>query len=1039
MRRRTYLLFGLMSTLIFILLPVEQARGLPPRRARIKWNPGVLELTIVRGTAQSTEITCTATRDISGLSLRVVPALRRFLSVTDSGFGSLQARQPFTFGAFADIPSDTLVGDHGGVIQVRRQNNGRRRGALRGRGMKIGLRMGRTVPRPLPVILHVVEPTNTDIPDGAASPSQDRIVTDANGQELIKDEVVTMLGLDAPNPEDTIKFIAAVTGGVILGSIPETNTYQLQYPVADLAALRAKVAELDAMPQVKAAARNFIGFLNVTTPNDPVWDNDGEDWDEASPAGFEHHLELVGARNAWDTTTGSSSVNVAVIDGEFDELHEDLEDNVGIKVNPSGSVCVGSIRGHGTHVAGIIGAVGNNDIGVTGMAWTTNLQLYDISNFPCATTKAQEMMKDAAMNGAHIVNLSLGFVVTPPASGPPDDPAGTLVAVDEANATLGEAILWAKQECYDVLWVFSAGNKSRDAKFASPASLVGTFPANCITVASVGTIGDLSQCLTVAPSGELSWFSNFGPLVTVAAPGESIPSTIPPALHSGIKYVCLTGTSQAAPMVSGLAALIRSHDSTKTAAQLKRCIVEAAEASGMDLSPEHDFNVIHAPGAVTCSFSVDCSIPLWTSVGDDQFGAWLGDSLASAGDVNNDGYGDVIVGSVFYDTANEQAGKAYLYLGGPSGLSSVPDWTSTGDDQGDAYYGSSVASAGDVNDDGYDDVIIGAHFIDTANPHAGKAYLYLGGPSGLPLAPAWTSSGEDIGGALFGSTVASAGDVNRDGFDDVIIAAVHYTALPKIWVGKTYVYLGGPGGLSGTPDWSATGDDQDNALFASSADGAGDVNRDGYDDVIVGARRAFGPGGTRVGKAYVYHGGPGGLSLAVSWDSAGDDQGDAQFGGSVASIGDVNCDGFDDVLIGARRYDTLNVDAGKAYVYLGGSSGLSATPGWTTSGDDQAGALLGHSVASAGDVDADGINDVIVGAYSFDTGVVRAGKVYVYRGGPGGLSLTPYWASSGDNLSVAFGYTVASAGDVYGDGYDRVLVGVPWMPSGKAYLFCAGP
>jgi Na+-transporting NADH:ubiquinone oxidoreductase subunit NqrB len=173
--------------------------------------------------------------------------------------------------------------------------------------------------------------------------------------------------------------------------------------------------------------------------------------------------------------------------------------------------------------------------------------------------------------------------------------------------------------------------------------------------------------------------------------------------------------------------------------------------------------------------------PSWTSSGDDQTDAYFGISVASAGDVNGDGYDDVIVGAHLYDAPNPNAGKAYLYLGSSFGLETIALWTSSGDAQAYAHFGSSVASAGDVNGDGYDDVVIGSQLHDTPNANAGKAYLYLGSSLGLQTSPAWTSSGDDQEQAYFGVSAAGAGDVNGDGYDDVVISASHYdSANPDV-------------------------------------------------------------------------------------------------------------------------------------------------------------------------------------------------------------------------------------------------------------------
>jgi hypothetical protein len=236
----------------------------------------------------------------------------------------------------------------------------------------------------------------------------------------------------------------------------------------------------------------------------------------------------------------------------------------------------------------------------------------------------------------------------------------------------------------------------------------------------------------------------------------------------------------------------------------------------------------------------------WHSIGeagDDYFGY----AVASAGDVNGDGYDDIVVGAYQNDDGGSDAGKAYVYLGSASGLSATAPWIVTGE-AGDDYFGYAVASAGDVNGDGYDDVIVGAHGNNDGGNDIGKAYVYLGSASGLSTTASWTATGE-VAYDYFGSFVASVGDVNGDGYDDVIV--------------------------------SANGGD-DGSFVAS----VGDVNGDGYDDVIVSAN-----GGDDAGKAYVYLGSASGLSTTASWTATGEAAYD-HFGKSVASAGDVNGDGF---------------------------------------------------------------------------------------------------------------------------------------------------
>ncbi|MCK5109460.1 MAG: FG-GAP repeat protein, partial [Methanosarcinales archaeon] len=295
--------------------------------------------------------------------------------------------------------------------------------------------------------------------------------------------------------------------------------------------------------------------------------------------------------------------------------------------------------------------------------------------------------------------------------------------------------------------------------------------------------------------------------------------------------------------------------------------------------------------------------------GNDYFGY----SVASAGDVNGDGYGDIVVGAYQNDNGGNDAGKAYLYLGSASGISTTASWVATGD-VAYTYFGSSVTSAGDVNGDGYDDVVVGAH----GGNGIGKAYLYLGSASGLSTTASWTAIGEAAG-DYFGTSVASAGDVNRDGNSDVIVGACYNDGGGNS-AGKAYVYLGSATGLSTTASWTATGGVASD-YFGSSVASVGDVNDDGYGDIVVGAHGNGDGGGFGAGKVYLYLGSASGISATASWTMTGEMAGD-YFGSSVASAGDVNDDGYVDIVVGAHGNDDGGDKAGKSYVYLGSASGI---------------------------------------------------------------------------------------------------------------------
>ena len=419
----------------------------------------------------------------------------------------------------------------------------------------------------------------------------------------------------------------------------------------------------------------------------------------------------------------------------------------------------------------------------------------------------------------------------------------------------------------------------------------------------------------------------------------------------------------------------------------------------------------------------------------DQADAWFGYSVASAGDVNGDGYSDVIIGAPAYnDGANTDEGLAFVYHGSAAGLSATPNSTPDDADQFSAEFGYSVASAGDVNGDGFSDVIIGAiGYDDGANSGEGRAFVYHGSAAGLSASPNSTPDDADQAGAFFGRSVASAGDVNGDGYSDVIIGADLYTDGANTNEGRAFVYHGSASGLSATPDSTPDDANQSGAVFGYSVASAGDVNGDGYSDVIIGAYLYDDGANFDEGGAFVYYGSASGLSATPNSTPDDANQLGAEFGVSVASAGDVNGDGYSDVIIGAFDYDDgANSDEGRAFVYYGSATGLSAAPNDTPDDANQAFALFGISVASAGDVNGDGYSDVIIGAYSYDDGPnTDEGRAFVYNGSAAGLSATPNSTpDDADQAGANFGYSVASAGDVNGDGYSDVIIGADGYDDG---------
>jgi hypothetical protein len=416
-----------------------------------------------------------------------------------------------------------------------------------------------------------------------------------------------------------------------------------------------------------------------------------------------------------------------------------------------------------------------------------------------------------------------------------------------------------------------------------------------------------------------------------------------------------------------------------------------------------------------------------------QASASMGDAVASAGDVNGDGYSDVVVGAIGYDNGQTDEGAAFVYHGSSTGLSATAS-TQLESNQASTSFGSSVSPAGDVNGDGYSDVIVGAQLYDSGQTDEGTAFVYHGSGTGLSTT-ASTLLESNQASASFGSAAASAGDVNGDGYSDVIVGA-HLYDNGQSDEGAAFVYHGSASGLSTTASKQLE-ENQASARMGYSVASAGDVNGDGYSDVIVGAER-YDNGQTDEGAAFVYLGSASGLSTTAS-SQLECNQANARMGYSVASAGDVNGDGYSDVIVGAERYDNVQTDEGAAFVYHGSASGLSTTASSQLE-CNQADARMGYSVASAGDINGDGYSDVIVGAYQFDNGQTNEGAAFVYHGSASGLSTTASSQLECNQASARMGESVASAGDVNGDRYSDVIVGAqrydnPQSNEGAAFVY----
>ncbi len=401
----------------------------------------------------------------------------------------------------------------------------------------------------------------------------------------------------------------------------------------------------------------------------------------------------------------------------------------------------------------------------------------------------------------------------------------------------------------------------------------------------------------------------------------------------------------------------------------------------------------------------------------------FGFSVAPAGDVNGDDIPDLIVGAPSYDGIQDFAGRAYLFLGPFDGDRAAQDADAviSAVNFGDNL-GFSVASAGDTNGDGFDDLLVGARSNDAQGIQAGQAYLFRGPIHGeLQVSDATAViSGEEFD--ELGRTVAGVGDLNHDGFADIAVGAPLANGI-AVSSGRVLVYYGPVSGPLTVADADAVIDGVTfNEMLGTSIAAAGDMNDDGTDDLVIGGPRPN-LNGSGTGHAYVFYGPATGHHSATEADAILEGEAlNDEFGMSVAGGHDVNGDGLDDLVIGASQF--TGGRSGKAYVFNGPLQGfVSATNAAAVLPGESRESMFGSSVAMPGDVDGDGFADVLVGAQFDDSLAIHGGRGFLYFGPLAGT----VEASQAIVLTGSFGNfvgaSVAPAGDLDGDDRADLLVG----------------
>jgi len=334
----------------------------------------------------------------------------------------------------------------------------------------------------------------------------------------------------------------------------------------------------------------------------------------------------------------------------------------------------------------------------------------------------------------------------------------------------------------------------------------------------------------------------------------------------------------------------------------------------------------------------------------------LGNSVSGAGDVDGDGFTDLIVGARSADPGGIfRAGSVFVFSGADGSQLFRFDGSAVIDE-----LGNSVSGAGDVDGDGFADLIVGAPGADPSGiSDAGSAFVFSGADGSQLFRFDGSAALDELG-----YSVSGAGDVNGDGFADLIVGAPGADPGGLGEAGSAFVFSGADGSQLFRFDGQAFRD-----LLGRSVSGAGDVDGDGFSDLIVGA--AADPNGLfNAGSAFVFSGADGSQLFRFDGSAAVD-----QLGNSVSGAGDVDGDGFADLIVGAREADPGGLTtAGSAFVFSGADGSQLFRFDGLAGGD-----ALGNSVSGAGDVDGDGFDDLIVGAPNASPGgISAAGSAFVF-------------------------------------------------------------
>ena len=409
-------------------------------------------------------------------------------------------------------------------------------------------------------------------------------------------------------------------------------------------------------------------------------------------------------------------------------------------------------------------------------------------------------------------------------------------------------------------------------------------------------------------------------------------------------------------------------------------------------------------------------------------GDYFGQTVWGLGDIDADGYDDVAIGAMADDSGASHGGAIYVYLGSATGLDTSTELELHPSDLGSIdSVGWYRGGAGDFDGDGYRDIIFGSIAHDHALGNEGAAWIFYGSVSGIDAASeeelTQVTPGLHDG---WGRNATSAGDVDGDGLDDVLVGCNGCDDYYTDW-GAAFVYLGTSSGIDQASEITFTeGSGDTTGTYGSEVLGGADFNADGYADIVVGVPTAY------IGLAYIYLGSATGPDPTAGQKVLPSDYPISSFTRGLAAA-DFDQDGQDDLAIGASGDDDHGTSAGAVYVYVGAASGVNTSleAKWSTS-DVTTMDAVGGRLSAGSDLDGDGFPELLLGVSAADhSGLTNPGAVYIMYGSATGLAL-----ATEDKLVLAspaaddyLGLSIAAVGDLDGDGYDELAAGVPRQDS----------